>query len=105
MDRKRVTQQQILDRTGINRSTLREWRLKGIIPPGTLGVHPTKGRGRVLTYSPATAFKIEMLVNIRRTGFSLEEAVVEFKKQIAARVNLVNQLSLKTLLKARKTIW
>jgi len=64
MDRKRVTQQQILDRTGINRSTLREWRLKGIIPPGTLGVHPTKGRGRVLTYSPATAFKIEMLVNI-----------------------------------------
>ncbi len=114
MDPKRVMEQEIRERKRLNPSTLRMWRIKGIIDQGELGPHPTKGRGRVRTYSWEVALKIETIVDLRReAGLSLKAAVAEYekikveveekaKREVAAKLEMDHRLSLLHLLKEEK---
>jgi DNA-binding transcriptional MerR regulator len=96
-------EQKIRERKGLNPSTLRMWRIKGIIDQGELGPHPIKGRGRVRTYSPATVDKIETIVDLRRKeGLSLKAAVARYEKELAEKLEFVNKLKLGHLLKKEK---
>jgi len=101
-----VTQQEILDATGLNVSTLRMWRLKGIIPPGVVGLNPKKGRGRARIFPKWVLGQCEVLVRLRRIGFTLKQAVAMLdeeerkqKEELDAKHELVRRLNLKRLLK------
>jgi DNA-binding transcriptional MerR regulator len=107
-------EQEIRERKGLNPSTLRMWRIKGIIDQGELGPHPIKGRGRVRTYSWEVALKIETIIDLRReAGLSLIAAVAEYekikveveekaKREAAAKLEMDHRLSLLHLLKEEK---
>jgi DNA-binding transcriptional MerR regulator len=104
-----VTQQEIVDATGLNVSTVRMWRLKGIIPPGVVGLNPTKGRGRARIFPKWVLGQCEVLVRLRRIGFTLKQAVAMWdeeerkqKEELDAKLELVRKLKLEQLLKKEK---
>jgi DNA-binding transcriptional MerR regulator len=106
---KEVTQQEIVDATGLNVSSLRMWRLKGIIPEGRVGLNPKKGRGRSRIFPKWVLGKCETLARLRRMGFTLKQAVAMWdeeerkaKEEHAAKLKLVHRLKLEQLLKKEK---
>ena len=76
-----VTTADILSATGLKASkTLTRWHQRGVIPAPTVGLHPS-GRGKTSYWPDWVLDRCVRLVELQRSGKSLEEAAVAIEME------------------------